>query len=249
MTVNTVAVSRKTKAVMGIGLAAIPLLVIWEQLAWAITLLVVGALGAGELMRVSNRSRGGLSVHLLLWVFGGYVVAGMYAGIYLRTLEPWLPLISLTVLGSVATDAGGWYFGGRFGTKGTFFPVVSPNKSFVGFVAGWLTGSIAAGAVLWAAWLLHARLDYGNGVFLVITIPVISVAGDLFASKLKRLLGIKDFSNLIPGHGGLCDRLDSLALAAFWSASVVVAPHLAGHMVIALLVTTFLLKEHHPTSR
>ena len=235
--------SRKVKALTGVGLGIIPPVVVWSEWIWAGTLLLVAALGVGELMANSKYSHGKPLTHALMWVFGLQIVIGLGYGVYLRTLPAWLPLIGLTVVASVFSDIGSWYFGGRFGTKGTFFPGVSPNKSLAGFVAGWLTGSILSGIVLWLAWRYGTNLDYEKGVFLVVTIPVVSVAGDLFASKLKRLLGIKDFGNAIPEHGGFCDRLDSLTLAALWSGTVVIAPHLLWHLLIALLTTVFLIKE------
>jgi phosphatidate cytidylyltransferase len=93
-------------------------------------------------------------------------------------------------------------------------PVISPKKSWEGF-AGSVVFTIAAGVAL-VTWLFDA--DWWVGVALGAIAVVMATLGDLCESVIKRDLGIKDMSQVIPGHGGLMDRLDSLlaTVAPIW---------------------------------
>ena len=93
-------------------------------------------------------------------------------------------------------------------------PVISPKKSWEGF-AGSMVFTVAAGIIL-IVWLLDG--DWWVGIFLGLIAVVMATLGDLCESVMKRDLGIKDMSQVIPGHGGLMDRLDSLlaTIAPIW---------------------------------
>jgi phosphatidate cytidylyltransferase len=114
----------------------------------------------------------------------------------------------------VCSDVGGYAAGVLFG-KHPMVPAISPNKSWEGFAGSLLFGITAA--VLAVHFLLPAKfwwVGLSLGVLLVIT----GVLGDLVESQIKRDLGIKDMGRLLPGHGGMMDRLDGLlpAAAATW---------------------------------
>ncbi|MFT4149689.1 MAG: phosphatidate cytidylyltransferase [Paracoccaceae bacterium] len=111
------------------------------------------------------------------------------------------------VLLVVASDMMGYFAGRRLGGP-KFWPAISPKKTWSGTVAGWL-GAAVVGAVFWLA-------GFG-GVGLVVVSVLIAFAGqmgDICESWIKRRAGVKDASNLIPGHGGLMDRFDALTAAA-----------------------------------
>jgi phosphatidate cytidylyltransferase len=93
-------------------------------------------------------------------------------------------------------------------------PVISPKKSWEGF-AGSVVSCVAAGTAL-VVWLLDG--PWWVGVLLGLIAGVMATLGDLCESVIKRDLGIKDMSQVIPGHGGLMDRLDSLlaTVAPVW---------------------------------
>ena len=110
---------------------------------------------------------------------------------------------------TAASDIGGYIAGVLFG-KHPMAPVISPKKSWEGF-AGSAIACVAAGILL-VVYLLDS--DWWIGVVLGLITVVMATLGDLCESVIKRDLGIKDMSNVIPGHGGLMDRLDSLLATA-----------------------------------
>jgi len=117
------------------------------------------------------------------------------------------------VLVTIASDIGGYVAGVLFG-RHPMAPVISPKKSWEGF-AGSAIFTITAGVLL-VVLLLDA--DWWVGVALGAIAVVMATLGDLCESVIKRDLGIKDMSQVIPGHGGLMDRLDSLlaTIAPIW---------------------------------
>ena len=124
-------------------------------------------------------------------------------------------------LGACLNDAFAYFVGVFFG-KHKMNPRISPKKTWEGFFGGvLLTAAFLCGyAFIFAACghpLLKGFLDFEHWyhvVVLSILIPLVSTLGDLVFSSIKRHYQIKDFSNLIPGHGGILDRLDSLMFAA-----------------------------------
>ncbi len=114
---------------------------------------------------------------------------------------------------TIASDIGGYAAGVLFG-RHPMAPVISPKKSWEGF-AGSLLFTLAAGYAL-VVHLLDGR--WWVGLLLGVIAVVMATLGDLVESVVKRDLGIKDMSQVIPGHGGLMDRLDSLlaTIAPIW---------------------------------
>ncbi len=120
----------------------------------------------------------------------------------------------LTFIGvTIASDIGGYAAGVLFG-RHPMAPVISPKKSWEGF-AGSLVSCVVAG---WALVVYLLDGDWWVGVCLGLIAVVMATLGDLCESVIKRDLGIKDMSQIIPGHGGLMDRLDSLlaTVAPIW---------------------------------
>jgi len=117
------------------------------------------------------------------------------------------------ILVTIASDIGGYVAGVLFG-KHPMAPVISPKKSWEGF-AGSLVFTMAAG---WVLVVLLLDGDWWVGLCLGLIAVVMATLGDLCESVMKRDLGIKDMSQVIPGHGGLMDRLDSLlaTIAPVW---------------------------------
>jgi len=120
--------------------------------------------------------------------------------------------ILVFILVTIASDIGGYTAGVLFG-RHPMAPVISPKKSWEGF-AGSVVFTVAAGIGL----VLWLDGDWWVGIALGLIAAVMATLGDLCESVMKRDLGIKDMSQVIPGHGGLMDRLDSLlaTIAPIW---------------------------------
>jgi phosphatidate cytidylyltransferase len=114
-----------------------------------------------------------------------------------------------------ATDTGA-YFAGRMIGGPKLWPAVSPKKTWAGAVGG-LVAAIVAGLAVAA--LSGLRVSVALAV-VVVFLSLASQAGDLAESSLKRLFGVKDSGNIIPGHGGLMDRVDGLIFASVMAALI-----------------------------
>ena len=137
-----------------------------------------------------------------------------------RGLPDGLGWIAATALVTWITDSGAYFIGRRFG-KHKLWPRVSPKKSWEGLIGGMVVGTLSA---IFLVPLLVPGLTWVNGLVLGLVIGVVALFGDLSESLFKRQVGAKDSSNLIPGHGGFLDRIDSFLfvgpcvylLAQFW---------------------------------
>lgn len=111
----------------------------------------------------------------------------------------------------VWTADSGAYFSGRFFGKHKMAPAVSPNKTIEGLVGGIIAAMIVG--YLFADWFDITFASTLSMVGIILVTVVFSVLGDLVESMFKRVSGIKDSSHIIPGHGGILDRVDSLTAA------------------------------------
>ncbi|MWJ27346.1 phosphatidate cytidylyltransferase [Halomonas sp. ZH2S] len=190
-------------ALMGLMWILDAALAIWPlwlaALGWLVTLYWVARYpeAKAQWQSVPRRLLMGLWVLLPAWV--GFNV--------LRDSGVWLLFVLLLVWGA---DIGA-YFSGRAYGKHKLAPRVSPGKSWEGVFGGMLvTFLLAVGFAVWQGFGMASTL-----VLVIITalVTLVSVLGDLLESMLKRHRGLKDSSNLLPGHGGVLDRIDSLTAA------------------------------------
>lgn len=107
------------------------------------------------------------------------------------------------------TDIGGYIFGRSIGGP-RLAPAISPGKTWAGALGGLLLAALAGGALA----AVFASRDIGAGVLLAVMLGVAAEEGDLMESAMKRRFDLKDTSTLIPGHGGVLDRVDGLLAAA-----------------------------------
>jgi phosphatidate cytidylyltransferase len=156
-----------------------------------------------------------LSPPLRRWTAGGfcYAAGAEMASVLIRLDQVWgfvaLLLVLLVVWG---TDIGG-YFAGRGIGGPKLWPRVSPRKTWAGAIGGF-----AASLVVAAGFAAFGLGRTGPLLLLGSLLSIVSQCGDLFESAVKRRFGVKDSSHIIPGHGGLLDRLDGFVAAAILAA-------------------------------
>lgn len=174
--------------------------------AWAVRLSPSLALGLPPQEGLGNR--------LLNGVYG-LAIFGCFVAIV--TLFQRSPLYLLSVMALIWIADTGAYFAGKAFGKHKLAPSISPGKSWEGALGGWLAVLlIAGGSTMFPAlsdtFSAHVLTAWGwLGFLAVMTLMVAaSIAGDLFESQLKRRVSMKDSSNLLPGHGGVLDRIDAL---------------------------------------
>jgi len=162
----------------------------------------VAALGVLGVAVIARERRGWVALGLC------YAAAALIASVLVRLDPVWgFPALMLILLIVWATDIGG-YFAGRALGGPKLWPRVSPKKTWAGAIGGFVASlAVAAG---------FAAFGLGRTVPLLLLAAVLSCAsqlGDLFESAVKRTFGVKDSSHIIPGHGGLLDRLDGFVFA------------------------------------
>ena len=150
-----------------------------------------------------------------LCTLGGYLIPLLLSAL-IRILMGengrYFVLIPFTI--AFLSDAGAYFIGMKFG-RHKLAPVVSPNKTIEGVLGG--VGFALVGMIIYAIILgpvLKFRVNYGAAVLYALIGSAVDVMGDLCFSVVKRQTGIKDYGNLLPGHGGFLDRFDSLVLVA-----------------------------------
>jgi len=174
----------------------------FDLLRWGLLLISLVALA----VQVFHDNVQGSLVSWALTVAGGiYIGFSISYFIKLRAMDRGMYWLILALLGTWICDSGAYFIGRSFG-KRKLAPKISPKKTWEGAIGGFVTGILSV--VLLGHLLLDISMGYGFilGVFLVIA----ATLGDLAESVIKRQIGVKDSSTLIPGHGGVLDRIDSL---------------------------------------
>lgn len=161
-----------------------------------IVLLQLLSLNAAEELAKKGKS---------IYSAASYLVLPLLAGTFFLVSDYSYRHILIPIILIWVNDIGAYLFGSKWGTK-KLMPSISPGKSWQGtFGGGFLTWLTAF--VLWRLWP-DMQLPYI--VILAIATPFFSLSGDLWESALKRNAGVKDSGTLLPGHGGILDRYDSL---------------------------------------
>ena len=155
----------------------------------------------------SSRTRiSDVAVTLMGPIYTGFMLSAI---VLLRDAVPGFAgaLLSVGVCASLwVSDSFAYIVGSRIG-KHKMVPKISPKKSWEGFVGG-ILGSVLIWLILWATHFYKLSLPYA--LLCGVVVSILGVIGDLIESRIKRGVGVKDSGNLIPGHGGMLDRSDSL---------------------------------------
>ncbi len=152
-----------------------------------------------------------------LWAGGGMIYATLLvAGVCLLRLSPQHGLDAIAFLFAIVWGADIFaYFGGRLIGGPKLWPAVSAGKTWSGSIVGLICGAFCGLLVL--RLFNETAYDVFPTLLLALSVAVISQFGDLFESAVKRTFGVKDSSQLIPGHGGVMDRLDAFIFAVIYA--------------------------------
>jgi len=209
---------------------------LWERMG--VHVWLPGALTGGTLYVAAahfgngNLSMSAMFVALVIGIFylltvypsfnfidlAGTFFTSLYTGwllthlISLRQLADGFHYVLLVLAATWGTDTLAYFIGIRFG-KHKMAPVISPNKSLEGALGG-LAGSLIAAVVIG---LLNPHMSFIHYLVIGLLTGIFGQAGDLVESAFKRLAAVKDSSKVIPGHGGVLDRFDSM----YWTAPIV----------------------------
>ena len=178
--------------------------------AWFLAALIAGA----TIVLLSPGETGGAGARAGIVVLGLFYLGGLTAPLALLHRQlPDGPLWVLTALGATFANDTGAYFSGRAFGRHKLYPEISPGKTVEGAVGGLFFG---AGAILLIRATIFDSLSLNDVLWIAVPASVLGPIGDLFESMLKRSAGVKDSSHLIPGHGGILDRLDALLFVGAW---------------------------------
>jgi phosphatidate cytidylyltransferase len=133
-----------------------------------------------------------------------YIGFGMSLLMVLRNLPEGYAWVWLVILSTWGGDTLAYFGGRRFGRR-KFWPRLSPKKTWEGIVAGFI-GSLLGGSLV----LLFSNIHPGHVIVVALLAATFGPLGDISVSMMKRYAGVKDSSNILPGHGGILDRVDSL---------------------------------------
>lgn len=140
-----------------------------------------------------------------------YPVLPLYFIFRLCLVDNWVPVFVLGCASAWICDCFALFGGSLFG-KHKLCPAISPNKTVEGSITGGVF-SVFAGVIIYFIFKNSYGISFAACCVTSLICSTLGQFGDLFASMIKRMTGIKDYSNLIPGHGGIMDRVDSLIFA------------------------------------
>ena len=224
-------IANAANRIVYVCLAGVCMYALWVQSEWRMAVLVATAafwlfaclfvllMAAGRIGRRGSSQGDGDRARLALMAPAGILVfAGAWLGLVLLHASEdgyWLIIWAFVLAWSVDTGA---YFVGRAWGRTRLAPRVSPGKTWEGVAGGMCAGVAAGGGLAWA-------LDLGRlakWAAVAVALSIVAVFGDLFEGAIKRASGTKDSGTLLPGHGGVLDRIDStiavVPVFALWAA-------------------------------
>ncbi len=181
---------------------------------WALALLLVQGYPSSAILW------GHKALRLVMGVL--VLVPAWVALVYLRQQSYGAPLVLLLILVVALADSGGYFAGRRFG-KHKLALAVSPGKTWEGFFGGLLTNVLLALVLSYTL-----KLDLLLALAVIVPTSLVSVLGDLLESMVKRHAGVKDSGSILPGHGGILDRIDGITASAPVFALAILASNVLG---------------------
>ena len=200
-------VGARTPRVMAAGIVTLFGAAVWLGIGRIGATYVIAALGVVVAALLSPHRRGWAALG------GCYAFAALIASVAVRLDQVWgFTALMFVLLIVWVTDIGG-YFAGRGIGGPKLWPRVSPKKTWAGAIGGFVASLVIA-----AGFVAFGLGKTGPLLLLGAALSIASQLGDLFESAVKRRFGVKDSSHLIPGHGGLMDRLDGFVAAVVMAA-------------------------------
>lgn len=171
---------------------------------------LVSILAIYEVAKVAGKKNQWWAIDLYL-----IILLSSFCFVSLRQLEHGLILIWFIFFATVPTDTGA-YFGGMFFGKHKLAPSISPKKTVEGAICGIICCEIVYLVYYYILQKFGIYFDLKQIMLYGLGASVVAQLGDLAASSFKRKCGVKDFSSLIPGHGGIMDRIDSFLFVSIF---------------------------------
>jgi phosphatidate cytidylyltransferase len=174
--------------------------------------VVLASLLALPMIFLLIRRRGNGIVNTWAWTVTGVLYVGLLLSylVDLR-LDGGRNWVFLAILATFGSDTTAYFVGKAFG-RHHMAPRISPNKTWEGGIAG-VFGAIIVSLLFTLSWPLQLPVNHWQAILLGVLISVFGQLGDLLESLLKRFTGVKESGSLMPGHGGLLDRMDSIVFA------------------------------------
>lgn len=180
------------------------------DLAWMVGLYALTAFAVMFLAILDPADKGGKfaadNLFVLLWPFGFYAVV-----LYAAASDGWLAVMCIAILGAWACDSMALIGGRAFGHR-KLAPHVSPNKTWAGSIVGGVS-ALVAGILIDLVLAPFTPVPMGLCVAVTFVASCFGQVGDLAASLMKRMAGVKDYGTLMPEHGGIMDKMDSMLFA------------------------------------
>ena len=194
-------------------LAALPL-ILSGNFIWTLSMVGIALLSWREWWNIAKDFN-----HIIIGAGSAYIATAIASAIYLRELHGGVALICFSLSCVIAMDIAAYFGGKRFG-KTPLAPKISPKKTVEGLLCG-LLASLLVGAMFSPAFAELFAFNWFKTIIFAMIIALLSQGGDLLVSYFKRKASIKDSGNILPGHGGVLDRIDG---------------HLAGFITLFLLL-------------
>lgn len=205
------------RAMSAVVMLAVAGAALWLGGWWWNGFVLIVAAGVLYEWRALVRAFASGATALVVWNVAGILYLGVAAALlmFMRQDYHGLASVSAVVIMVIATDIGA-YFAGRTIGGPKIAPTISPSKTWAGLFGGMLA---SGAAIALLTYFVSGRSAPGQTLLIFaaagVTFAVVAQAGDFFESWMKRRAGVKDSGNLIPGHGGLFDRVDGLLAASF----------------------------------
>lgn len=203
--------SRLNHVLVGVGSATFVLTLARSHVSLTLPELLLGGAFAIAVTASFVTTSGHRWNDALITMFGVlYVGVTLSTIVSTRSLPTGEFLVLFLAVVTWASDTGAYYAGTLWG-KHPLLPSVSPKKTVEGVLGGLV---LAVAAALLAQWWFASQLSPSDAVILGVLLTGMGLIGDLFESMIKRRTGVKDSGGILPGHGGMLDRLDSLLFTA-----------------------------------